>query len=146
VGEFHSLAVYAESKLADIYFTLVLAERLEGSGVTVNALNPGYVASSLGQTRPEDLARATVIPQGPHRVDEVLRPLPEPLDPAEGARTSVFLDTSPEVEGVSVSFFSRCRVVPLTAVASDRVAARRLWDESGRLIARHPAPAPGGSD
>lgn len=145
-GEFHSLGVYAESKLANIYYTLELAERLEGSGVTVNALNPGHVASRLGQTRPEDLARATVRPQVPHRIDEVLGPLPEPVDPAVGARTSVFLATSPEVEGVNGSFFSRCRAEPLTRLAGDREASRRLWDESERLIAGHPGRGNGRPD
>ena len=142
-GEFHSLGVYAESKLANIYFTLVLAERLAGTGVTVNALNPGHVATELGRTRPEDVARAVVTAPRSDRVDAVLGPLPEPMSPADGARTSVYLATSPEVDGVSGSYFSRRRVVPLTEVAADRVAARRLWDESERLIAQHPAPASG---
>ena len=111
-GDFHSLGVYAESKLANIYFTLVLAERLAGTGVTVNALSPGYVATGLGRTRPEDMARAVVPTPRSDRADTVLGPLPEPMSPVDGARTSVYLATSPDVEGVSGSYFSRGRAVP----------------------------------
>ncbi len=137
--EFHSLRVYAESKLANIYFSLVLAERLAGCGITVNALNPGYVATALGQTRPEDRARAVAMPGGSGGIEDSLGPLPEPMSPAEGCRTSVFLATSPEAEGVTGGYFSRSRLVPLTEVGSDREAARRLWEASELLIAEHSA-------
>ena len=65
------------------------------------------------------------------------------MSPVDGARTWVHLATSPDVEGVSGSYFSRGRAVPLSEVASDPAAARRLWDESERLIAQHPAPTRG---
>ena len=141
--QFHSLGVYAESKLANLYCMVVLAERLIGTGVTVNALSPGYVDTGLGRPRPEDLARAVAVPPASASTDRGLGPLPEPMSPADGCRTSVYLATSPEVEGVSGSYFSRSRPVALTGVASDRAAARRLWLVSARLIAEHPAPISG---
>lgn len=143
-GDFHSLQVYGESKLANIYFTRILAGRLAGTGVTVNALSPGYVATELGRPRPEDLVGAVRKPQAPQPSDGVFGPLPDPLSPADGARTSVYLATSPEVEGVTGSFYRRTKPVTLDGVASDLAAAQRLWDESERLIAGHPGAAPPG--
>ncbi len=137
--EFHSLRVYAESKLANIYFTLVLAQRLAGTGVTVNALNPGYVATALGQTRPEDLVRAVTMPVSSGQVEDLLGPLPEPVSAAEGCRTTVLLAASPEVEGVTGGYFSRGRPVPLTEVGSDKGSAARLWEATEQLIGEHPA-------
>jgi hypothetical protein len=55
--------------------------------------------------------------------------------PEKGARTSVFLASSPEVDGVSGAYFARCREKRPSAVARDDEAARRLWAISEELVA-----------
>lgn len=116
------MRAYERSKLANLLFVRVLARRLTGTGVTVNAAHPGLVASELFRSspRPLQLALATVV-----------RPFMR--SPARGARTSVYLATSPELEGQTGGYFIDCqRVTPSAAARCDEAAAR-LWDESARL-------------
>jgi NAD(P)-dependent dehydrogenase (short-subunit alcohol dehydrogenase family) len=135
---YSGFAVYGHSKLANIYFTRELARRLAGSGVSVNAVHPGYVQTELGKLRPEDreqLARA-----GADRAQSEPKPdlshLPPPISPEEGAQTSIYLAMSDEVEDVSGEYFYRCEREQLKPVALDESAARRLWQVSEQLVAR----------
>ena len=138
--EFHSMQVYGESKLANIYFARELARRLGGTGVTVNALNPGYVATRLGQVRPEDEAVAEQIPQGPptRAVKRLVGVLPPPMSPSDGARTSLLLALDPALGAVSGAYYSEGHPEALGPIASDDVAARRLWQLSEALVAERP--------
>lgn len=116
---------YSQSKLANLLFTLELAGRLEGTGVTVNALSPGIVRTGLG--------RHVHIPV-----------LAKPLfhlaslaffkSPLEGAQTPLYLACSQEVEGVSGKYFANCKEEELMAKATDEQAAKRLWDVSRRMV------------
>lgn len=118
------LRAYERSKLANLLFMRALAPRLKGSGVTVNALHPGFVRSQLFRGF-----------RGPLRVllSTVLWPFMR--SPRQGARTSIYLATSPEVEGKSGGYYRDCRrVEPSLAARSDEAAAR-LWSESVRLTA-----------
>jgi NAD(P)-dependent dehydrogenase (short-subunit alcohol dehydrogenase family) len=112
---------YARSKLANLLFTCELARRLEGTGVTVNALHPGFVASrfSAGHGAFGWLMRrwAGLFAIGVE----------------EGAQTSVYLATSPEVEGVTGRYFVKCKAVPSSPASLDQEAARRLWQVSEEL-------------
>ena len=57
------------------------------------------------------------------------------MSPEEGARTSVYLASSPEVEGVTGAYFYKCKPATLSKAARDDVAARRLWEASEALLA-----------
>ena len=130
------MRVYGQSKLANLLFTRELARRLEGTGVTVNALHPGAVATGLGRNNGA-LARLLIAILGPFF-----------RTPERGAETSIYLASSPAVEGISGRYFARRREVEPGAAARDDVAARRLWqlsEELTGLAATAPAsrPAPG---
>ncbi len=128
---YSSLGAYNRSKLANIYFSRELARRLDGTGVTANALHPGFVGSRLGRDGDAGLAGDLAM--------IVLRPFA--LSPKRGARTSIYLASSPDVAGVTGKYFARRRPVATSRVGADDVAARRLWDVSEELVASVP-PAP----
>ncbi len=113
---------YRRSKLANILFTYELARRLAGTGVTANALSPGLVASNFG------LNNRGLFP--------VVRPLWNwtAVSPERGARTSIYLATSPEVEGVSGKYFTRCRPRRSSVASRDPATAAQLWRVSASLV------------
>src|SRR5205807_7503785 len=86
---------YNQSKLATIMFTNELARRLEGTGVTANSLHPGVVRTNFGA---EDQARWFAVSS------RVILPLLK--TPAQGAQTSVYLASSPNIDGVTGQFFA----------------------------------------
>jgi NAD(P)-dependent dehydrogenase (short-subunit alcohol dehydrogenase family) len=112
---------YKRSKLANLLFTYELARRLEGTGVTANALSPGLVASRFGMN------------------NRGLFPLIKPLIDCfavsieRGAQTSIYLACSPDVEGVTGKYFAGSRLRRSSAASYDREAAARLWEMSARL-------------
>ncbi|KAM6220411.1 retinol dehydrogenase 14 [Rhynchocyon petersi] len=116
---------YSRSKLANILFTRELARRLEGTNVTVNVLHPGIVRTNLG--------RHINIPL-------LVKPLFNLVSwaffktPLEGAQTSVYLASSPEVEGVSGKYFGDCKEEELLPKATDESVARKLWDISEVMV------------
>ena len=119
---YQGLRVYGVSKLANVLFTLELARRLAGTGVTANCLHPGVVATNIAS----DLGLGGTI----FRI--VGRWLL--LSPLDGAATPVYLAASPEVSGVTGKYFERCRPVQPAPAASDAAVAARLWDVSERLV------------
>ncbi|MFP4553640.1 MAG: SDR family oxidoreductase [Actinomycetota bacterium] len=134
-GEFHGMRVYGESKLANIWYALELARRLDGTGVTVNVLNPGLVATELG--RPRDGEEPPPAPPEAPRSDSeqaLIDNLPEPVPPEIGARTSIKLATSPDLDGVSGTWWSAGRPGELNDTARDRAQAERLWEVSEQLL------------
>ena len=117
---------YSKSKLANIYFTRELARRLDRTGVTVNALHPGFVRSEFG--RGGDLGG--IYGWGIKYVAS-----PFAISPEKGARTSIYLASSPDVQGVSGGYFYKCKPTAPSTVAQDDDAASRLWDASEKLVA-----------
>lgn len=117
-----SWIAYNRSKLANLLFTYELARRLEGTGVTVNALSPGLVATELG-TRGGGLASLS------KRLINTIAA----ISPVAGAQTSVYLATSPEVEGITGKYFVKCKAAPSSPASYDENAARRLWQISAEM-------------
>jgi NAD(P)-dependent dehydrogenase (short-subunit alcohol dehydrogenase family) len=126
---YRGMRVYGQSKLANILFTLELARRFEGRGVTANSLHPGTVRSGYGAGGDTRGFLAFGI-----RVAS-----PFFLSPAKGARTSVYLASSPEVEGVTGKYFVKCKQGTPRRWAQDPNAAQRLWRASEELVGLAPA-------
>jgi NAD(P)-dependent dehydrogenase (short-subunit alcohol dehydrogenase family) len=120
------MQVYSKSKLANIYFTTELARRLEGTGVTVNCLHPGTVATGYGR----DGDSSGVLAFGL----KVIKPFI--LNAEQGARTSIYLASSPDVAGVTGKYFVKCKPRLPSAAARDDEAARRLWERSEEIVAQ----------
>ncbi len=120
-GRYSGWRAYTASKLANVLFTAELARQLDGSGVTANCLHPGAVASRLGHNNGRFAKVATAL----------LKPFF--LSPAQGAETSIWAASSPEVEGLSGRYFVKKREARSSAASRDEETARRLWHDSCRL-------------
>jgi NAD(P)-dependent dehydrogenase (short-subunit alcohol dehydrogenase family) len=113
---------YQQSKLANVLFTYELDRRLQGTGITVNAMHPGLVRTDIAKD------------------NGLLFRLFQPLflmgsrTPEEGARTIIYLASSPEVEGVSGKFFIDERSVRSAKASYNEGDAARLWEASEDLI------------
>jgi len=113
---------YCRSKLAIVYWTLELARRTEGSGVTANAVDPGPVASRIGSNNP-GLAYTLVGP--------LLRTLLP--DARRAARTAMWLACGPDLEGASGGYYRFMRRREPRAPRAEELGPR-LWEESLRLV------------
>ena len=111
--------VYARSKLCNILFNRELARRITGSGVTANALHPGFVATRFGDNS-GGLMRTVL---------KVAKPIGA-ISPEEGAKTIIYLASSPEVGDVSGEYFYGCKPATPTAEARNDENARKLWEIS----------------
>lgn len=103
---------YAASKLMNVLFATELARRMTGKGVTSNSLHPGVVATKMLQSA---------------------FPSMQGVAPVEGAATSVYLVTSPDVEGVTGKYFENKQIAPHHPLADDLEACARFWEISARL-------------
>ena len=112
---YNEIAVYNQSKLANLLFTYELARRIAGTGVSANAADPGFVKTNLR------------VPF-PYSIFSFMRGAA-----VDGARPAVFLASSPEVEGVSGRYFGRKGEVRSSKASLDEADARRLWTLSAQL-------------
>lgn len=126
VRSYNEIRVYNQTKLANILFTYELARRLAGTGVAANAVEPGFVKTNLKVPFPFVIfafMRGSAV---------------------DGAKPSVFLATSPDVEGVSGAFFNhKCVAVRSSKLSYDEDALRRLWQVSAELTHLDAARQPG---
>lgn len=114
-------AVYGASKLCNIWFAKEAARRLRAKRVTSNTLHPGAVASNFGASG------SWLFKYGTKFVKPFL------LTVEKGAATSIYLASSPDVEGVTGEYFVKCQVVTPSKRARDGASAQRLWELSERL-------------
>jgi NAD(P)-dependent dehydrogenase (short-subunit alcohol dehydrogenase family) len=116
---FKPMKVYGRSKLANILFTVELARRLEGTGVTANCLHPGFVSTGLARD---------------NKLGVLFLKLARPFikSASDGAETTVHLASEPVT--VSGEYFVDCEVHPTKDYAKDPEMARRLWEDSARLV------------
>lgn len=121
---------YNQSKLASVMFTYELARRLAGTGVTATALHPGVVSTGFGA-------------EDPSRIFKFIVPFYRPFmkTPAQGAATSIYLASSPEVDGVTGTYFAERRAASSNKASYDLAAATRLWQVSADLVGLAPAVA-----
>ena len=118
-----AFGAYGVSKLANVLFTYELARRVAGTRVTANCLHPGVIRSGFGR--------------GSRGLFGVLFAMGAPLmaSPERGARTTLYLATSPEAEGVTGRYFRRQRPARSSPASYDPDAARRLWELSEEMTA-----------
>jgi NAD(P)-dependent dehydrogenase (short-subunit alcohol dehydrogenase family) len=108
--------LYGQSKLANVLFTYELARRLAGTGAAANALHPGFVATRFGHNNGGMMSAALKLFQ------KIAAKSPE-----QGAQTSLYLATSPQVDGVTGKYFADQKQVQSSAASYDEAAAKRLW-------------------
>lgn len=118
-GGYSSMKAYAASKLANVLFTFELARRLGPDSPTANCLHPGVIATNLAR----DWGAV---------VSFLWKTFTKNID--KGARTSIYLAVSPEVDGVSGTYFDECREARTSRLARDAELARRLWERSCELV------------
>jgi NAD(P)-dependent dehydrogenase (short-subunit alcohol dehydrogenase family) len=116
---------YGNSKLANILFTMELSRRLEGTGVTVNALHPGFVATGFGKNNTGFLMK----------IMRVVVPLIA-RSPEKGAETPIYLAASPSVAGITGKYFYDSRAIPAAPQATDMAVAGKLWEVSAEMVHR----------
>lgn len=123
-NSYSGMGAYGNSKLMNVYFTYELARHLEGTGVTVNALHPGLVGSNFGLTNNND----GFLRQIARSVMNIFS-----LSEKDGAKTSIYLATSPEVEGVTGKYFEKSQEKRSSSESYNEAHAQRLWEISEEI-------------
>ena len=116
------MKAYARSKLANILFTYELARRLSDCDVTANALHPGHIATDIWRTNFSIFGPALKWVMGFFA-----------LSPEEGADNSIYLASSPEIEGVTGKYFVKREAAKSSPISYDQDIAQRLWNISAGI-------------
>lgn len=118
------MKAYEQSKLANVLFTSILAERLKSKNITVNSLHPGVVKTDIGKKGTPAYIRwfwSMFTFLGGISVED-------------GAKTSIYLASSDEVKNVTGKYFDLCKIKEESGLAKDKNLAKQLWAETERLI------------
>jgi NAD(P)-dependent dehydrogenase (short-subunit alcohol dehydrogenase family) len=121
---YRGMRAYGQSKLALTMFGYELARRLAGTGVTVNSLHPGFVATNIGG----------------NNVPAALRPVVKffisllSVSAQEGAETPLYLASSPDVEGVTGKYYIKGVPRRSVPISYDESLEKQLWEESVKLV------------
>ena len=122
-NSYSAMKAYANSKLALTMYTYELARRLEGSGVTANVAEPGFVSTNLGKNSGSLLLSLGY---------RMMRPIQ--ISAKKGASTSVYLAFASEVEHVTGKCFYKLHETETAPISYDRQIQRRLWDATVKLL------------
>jgi NAD(P)-dependent dehydrogenase (short-subunit alcohol dehydrogenase family) len=124
--KYNGLNIYCNSKLMNVLFTYELAKRLEGTGITVNSLHPGLVATNFGKGTTDGFIGFMV---------KYLRFMM--ISPEKGAETAVFLASSPEVETVTGKYFVKKKPAGTTKQSYDSGVSKKLFELSEEMVKRY---------
>lgn len=116
--KFNGNKVYSNSKLLVAFFTKELSKRLNDKNITVNCVHPGVVGSD-------------VFREYPKIVNKILNIFTSSTK--DGARPSIYLATSDEVENITGKYFYKIKVKPFIKLLSDDTLSKKIWDESLRI-------------
>jgi NAD(P)-dependent dehydrogenase (short-subunit alcohol dehydrogenase family) len=122
--KYANLRNYNQAKLALLLWSYELARRLEGTGVTVNALHPGVTATNF-------VSGMNGLPAWVMKLGKSLL-----LTPEQGAQTTLYLATSPEVEGVTGKYFVKSQEKPSSSGSYDQAVGSRLWEVTEQMVTR----------
>ncbi len=119
--EYKAWKAYQKSKLANVLFTYELLKKVPAD-ITVNCLHPGFVATNFGHNIGGFFGPVLKIAQ---RISAI--------DPEEGAKTSIFLCSAPEVKGVSGKYFYKCQPKTSSRESRNMDTGKRLWQISSDI-------------
>ncbi|HZU68924.1 MAG TPA: SDR family oxidoreductase [Ktedonobacteraceae bacterium] len=124
VRGYNAWRAYAQSKLAMLLCSYEQARQLEGSGVTLNCAHPGFVFTNMGMNN--------VGPRVQAAAKSILSRLGS--SPEKGARTSIYLASSSDVEGINGKYFAKCIPIRSSPRSYDVTLQRGMWEASARLV------------
>ncbi|WP_455140342.1 SDR family oxidoreductase [Candidatus Hodarchaeum mangrovi] len=125
--KYQGMSVYGSSKLANVLFTYTLHDHLREEGNTtlsVNAVHPGFIRTNLNREGGSFFHR--------YIFHYLLRPFIT-KSPEVGAQTSIYVATSPEVEGISGKYFAKSQITPSSELSHDKTLQKKLWNISCEL-------------
>jgi NAD(P)-dependent dehydrogenase (short-subunit alcohol dehydrogenase family) len=122
---YQSMKAYANSKLANLCFTLDLAAQLQDTGISVNALHPGHVATNIWRLWPDERWYHRLLIKLVNRAA---------ISAQEGAQTSIYLASSDEVRGVTGQYFDKNQPKAMSPKCDDLQMRQRLWRLSEELV------------
>jgi NAD(P)-dependent dehydrogenase (short-subunit alcohol dehydrogenase family) len=125
--KYDGLKAYTQSKVGNVLFTRSLSQRLADSGITVNALHPGVVRTSIGNKNSSGFA---------HIVWRMMKPFM--ISVVKGAETSLHVASSPELEGVTGKYFVKCQVKWPSRYSQNDDLAERVWALSAKMTGLEP--------
>ena len=120
--KFSGWGAYSQAKLANVLFTYELDRRVKGKGITVNALHPGFVATQFAKNNGAIYRASMSVVHQFARTQE------------QGALTSIYLASSPEVEGVSGKYFVDQKPARSSPASYDLATAEKLWRVSAEMV------------